>query len=68
MLHTNYQCHRFIGSEEDFESILTIFGLSCDPDCLNNICFLSPRRLQEIGPSGYLGSGCMKLSYFNSPG
>ena len=26
MLHTNYQCHRLIGSGEDFESILTIFG------------------------------------------
>ena len=27
MLHTNYQYHRLIGSGEDFESILTIFGL-----------------------------------------
>ena len=26
MLHTDYQCHRLIGSGEDFESILTIFG------------------------------------------
>ena len=26
MLHTNYQCHRLIGSGEDFKSILTIFG------------------------------------------
>ena len=25
MLHTNYQCHRLIGSRKDFESILTIF-------------------------------------------
>ena len=26
MLHTNYQCHRLIGTGEDFESILTTFG------------------------------------------
>ena len=26
MLHTNYQCRRLIGSGEDLESILTIFG------------------------------------------
>ena len=25
MLHTNYQCHQLIGSEEDYENILTIF-------------------------------------------
>ena len=39
MLHTNYQYHRLFGSGEDFESILTIFGLSCDPDCLSKHLF-----------------------------
>ena len=39
MLHTNYQYHRLFGSGEDFESILTIFGLSCDPDCLSKQLF-----------------------------
>ena len=44
MLHTNYQCHRLIGSGEDFESILTIFGLSCDPDCLSKHLFSQPQE------------------------
>ena len=57
MLHTNYQCHRLIGSGEDFETILTIFGHeghSCHvtPTVCANMCSLRPRRLQEIWPSG----------------
>ena len=53
MLHTNYQCHRLIGSGEDFESILTIFGhedhdwhvIATFP---TNFYSLSPMRLHRI--------------------
>ena len=49
MLHTNYQCHRLIGSEEDFESILTIFGhvdhvCRVTPDCLSKHLFSQPQE------------------------
>ena len=36
MLHTNYQCHRLIGSGEDFESSLTIFGHE------SHVCHMNP--------------------------
>ena len=54
MLHINYQCHRLIGSGEDFESILTIFGhVGHAHHVTPDICSLSPRRLHEIWPSGF---------------
>ena len=72
MLHTNYQCHRLIGSGEEFESILTIFGhkgpaCHVTPTVWANICSFSPRRLNKIWPSGFWDSRCLKLSHFNSP-
>ena len=49
MLHTKNQCHRLIGSGEDFESILTIFGhvgQACHvtPDCLSKHLFSQPQE------------------------
>ena len=49
MLHTNYQCHSLIGSGEDFESILTIFGhvghaCHVTPDCLSKHLFSQPQE------------------------
>ena len=49
MLHTNYQCHRLIGSGEDFESILTIVGHVCrachvTPDYLSKHLFSQPQE------------------------
>ena len=49
MLHTNYQRHRLIGSGEDFESILTIFGHvghACHviPDCFSKHLFSQPKE------------------------
>ena len=53
MLHTNYQCHRLIGSGEDFERILTIFGHEGHDWHMISIVWthfyaLSPTRLHEI--------------------
>ena len=49
MLHTNYQCYRLIGSGEDFESILTIFGHVCHacnvtPDSLSKHFYSQPQE------------------------
>ena len=41
MLHTNYQCHRLIGSGEDFESILTIFGH------VGHVCHVTPDSVSK---------------------
>ena len=51
MLHTNYQCHKLIGSGEDFETSLTIFGHeghAChDPDCLSKHLFSQPQETTQ---------------------
>ena len=49
MLHSNYQCNRLIGSGEDFENILTIFGhvghaCRVTIDCLSKRLFSQPQE------------------------
>ena len=63
MLHYDYQCHRLIGSGEDFESILTIFGHEGrDWPVISTICSLSLMKFGYNCPSGFCGSRWSKSS------